>query len=127
MPSAKIVCTECDDLVLAETSAKSWKELCFSMQPMFFACHSAQPHLQHELAFFFDGKRPKHEGKLMVIQCLYKSCRKARKTMSTTVPIELTGLIAMIFHAAHEGHPVKVMWGDREWVSPLPPHPIPQR
>jgi len=124
--SAKIVCTECD-MVLAETQAKSYRELCFSLPPMFFACHAAAPHHHHTLDFFINGEKPKQEGKVMVIQCLYKSCRKAKTTMTTTVPIELVGLIAMIFHSAHEGHSVKVMWGDQEWVSPVPPHPVPKR
>lgn len=111
---ASVSCTECKQL-LGDVDALSRSELCGLVASLVVACHAAQPHCNHVLkASLPEVCGVEHE---LAIRCLNEAC-EMMPWLVTECPIELVGALTLVFHTAHEGHPIELRYGDRSWSSP---------
>lgn len=120
MLKAIIECVDCKKR-LNQVKADTYEQLCFALQPVIIATHATQPHVEHELSFRIVGspELPKLKEDELFIRCLFPKCRKAKTTMQTRVPLELVGAATLVFHTAHEGHPLELTYAGRTWRSPV--------
>ena len=117
-----IICNNksCAGKELMRTVADSYREMCFAVEAMLIAAHAGGGHCQHNLSLKIEGEPAGVEKRTLSIECLHVQCNKRRAHGATLVdvPIELVGANVIIFHAAHEGHKLKITYGDRVWESP---------
>lgn len=104
-------CVECDR-VIARTHEP------MGLFSLLIACHATVPHTSHtfEVVSSMPYAGPKYP---LVIECLHPRCPVATGRMIELVPIELVGPLTLVFHSSHEGHRIRVNYGDEyEWMSP---------
>ena len=103
---------------LAKITAPNWRELCFKMESLIVAAHAAAP--KSTLKFHIDGHQALVNSKTLHIECLNDSCVKASAPqLDENVPLELVGAMTLVFHTAHEGHRLSVVYDGVKWQSPL--------
>jgi len=104
---------------LAKVTATSWYELTREMESLIVAAHAALP--KSKLKFQLDGEPEFDQSKHFKARCLHPSCDRAKVQLEDKIPIELVGMMTLIFHTAHEGHPMEVTFDGRTWRSPVSP------
>lgn len=111
---AVVRCEVCDEEI-AVVGAPTYRDLCFALQAALVSAHAE--HTLHRLSFRIDDSDGK--GDTLHIACTAEGCRHPMREQTWHgVPIELVGAYVLTFHTAHEGHPLRVTYGGREWASP---------
>jgi len=106
---------------LASTKARSYRDMCFALQPLLVSCHATVPHCPHTLEFSIAGAPREHEleeADDLLIRCLSPACVKQDLHLLTRAPIELVGALTLMFHTSHEGHGMEIKYGSHVWTSP---------
>lgn len=71
--------------------------------------HAVQPHCHHAITVW-----PMAEaGDQLLV-----TCDKCKKTLRSDVTPELVPAAVLVFHSAHEGHPLRVEYRGQVWRSP---------
>lgn len=112
--AATIECIECRE-ALAALPSLSRSELCGVIESLVAACHAARPHCSHALRLAIDNTQGVERE--LTIRCKAKNCARA-PALVTTCPVELVGALTLVFHTAHEGHPIELTYDGRTWSSP---------
>lgn len=56
------------------------------------------------------------------VRCLYPSCASRQIAMEEAFcPPYLVSALVILFHAAHEGHPLEMTYEGKTWRSPAAP------
>lgn len=119
MLKAVLDCVPCKKR-LSEAKADTYEELCYALQPLIVAAHATEAHIQHEITFRLVGTSeiPELDTDELFIRCLAPNCRRTKVTMRTRAPLPLVGALTLVFHTAHEGHPLELTYRGRTWRSP---------
>ena len=107
----QVRCVECDRIIASTGEV-------MGLFSLLIACHATYPHTSHtfELVSEMPYVGPKHP---LVIECLHPKCPVTTGRMIELVPIELVGALTLVFHSSHEGHRIRVTYGDDyDWQSP---------
>lgn len=108
---ATVECVDCA-AVLAELSTLEQTEAGL-IESLVAASHATRPHCSHKLRLRLSEVTGIERE--LSIQCL--TCKGP--PWITTVPIELVGALTLVFHTAHEGHPLQLTYDGRSWSSPI--------
>lgn len=107
---AKLVC-ECgraEMVVEADTLADLGPMLTSAV----VAFHAGPPHCPHTIAIEMEEMAGDKE---FYIRCL--RCEGVRE-MKTMAPKEMIGALTLLFHTAHEGHGIEIVYDGKKWRSP---------
>lgn len=103
---------------LANLERETFREALFDLQSALVTCHAAVPHCQHHFAIEIDPESCE-DGKTLKIECVeQRNCKMEKVRTWENVPLELVGALTLVFHTSHEGHPLRVKYGDDVWASP---------
>lgn len=114
----RVRCKTCQQDKL-EFSAAGACELLRKGETAALACHALPPcSSRHELVALYElpAAAPLRDVRPLRIECLHAKC-KQKAALEMLCPIELVNSAAICFHAAHEGHPFALAWGDEFKVT----------
>lgn len=129
MYKLQLICETCKNIVLTERDVESDdpKKVAEYESALILSAHVLAPHSSsHKLTVRYVSKPPLLEGmeeKMLKITCLHARCKQQNNEntkVEKTCPYHLISACAICFHAAHEGHPFALEWGDFWIVSPCP-------
>ena len=119
MLRATVFCTNktCDRTgEISTVRADNSRDLEQSLAGALVGCHAIHPSCALT-AHFEEDAAPVRPRRDLVITCLAGPCEL--RTVTHHVPIELVGAMTLLFHTAHEGHPLRLEYDGEAWESPL--------
>lgn len=110
---AKLVC-ECGRAEMV-VEAPTLKDLGPALSSAVVAFHAGPPHCPHTIQVEMEDNGSGEDYKDFYIRCL--RCEGIRE-LRTRAPKEMLGALTLLFHTAHEGHGIEIIYDGNMWRSP---------
>jgi hypothetical protein len=125
IPQATLYCLTCGEKLCILTHEDP-KRLAYGIPLALLTAHAEKAHLGCRFGFELDVSPVLSSPKKLRIACLVPACRERFRAgkppgpfeLETECPIELIPALAIVYHAAHEGHALRIEWDGSVWQSP---------